>query len=714
MIHIPSTGCGWAVSGGTYTCGGLPKLDEVFQTTDVTGQTIEGTTITYDEFDRVPRHIEGFRMTLSPIIDMSGGTPSQLEVPELACRVDFDPFNELVAGTDPSYVYNIDNAALTGNTNTQYTGFLDLYNQVKTYKDNFYTVNGDTISGSTEYIGGNFPTYKDQEEMGPGILEPMINTDFGEIHVDMPPTPDLTVDAIIYSLVGLQGWRHAIDMRVNNLMVNAADTGMENLEAAKNMEGPCANLQIKVKNGYPFAPFDVFGSTNSVIPSYMVTQGNITINGFPVTIHGTTHSSYPADVQDGIEAPFYAYLEYWPLVTGTTITGYTGTIRNTQGPYSPTDPSHQTVEIGRVKAVSNITGTTISGTTISGSTALNTPFPAGSSYMLFEIEQGDCIEKIDTVNADGTGYLYQTVVTGGKQYKTDSLLNYNEFNAELSAANAIRGVQASAIQQYVAAHGSTASGEGRLYPDYVELSKGESSVLSGIGVGVTYVFPVKRDQHIGFRTEANAVANCFVKYAPALGETGTPFKLDEGKAAYDLQVADADGFVRFSILDDGKHQGQCVRFLDGNPDWEYALPVYRFGDFHVTTAYNGPFRVRITDRDTCTITIDCPVCDNDPNALAGHYWLDGINSSDVLLKTIDGSTQATTNIYAHVTGTTCIIDDTAVTGSTDAPPSYTVWLAHIDGKTHISPSQELPSGAWFGGTVTQIHHGDIYVDGRWQ
>jgi len=71
-------------------------------------------------------------------------------------------------------------------------------------------------------------------------------------------------------------------------------------------------------------------------------------------------------------------------------------------------------------------------------------------------------------------------------------------------------------------------------------------------------------------------------------------------------------------------------------------------------------------------------------------------------------TGSTNDIYLHITGANqgdCSID-TAV-GSTVAN-AYTVWIAHIEGAQTTTVA-----GQYVGGKVTQIQHGDVYVDGRW-
>ena len=737
MIHISSAGCGWAISGGTYTCGGLPKLDIALAGTTITGwapYADVGDDTVIDQFDHVPQHIEGFRMTLSPIIDMSGGTPSQLEVPELACRVDFDPFNELIEGTTPSYVYNIDTAALTGNTNTQYTGFLDLYNQITTYNKNFYV----TIDGTTASMDGAFPEYQQESTMGPGILEPMINTDFGEINVDMPPTPDLTVDAIIYSLVGLQGWRHAIDMRVNNLMVNAADTGMENLEAAKNMEGPCANFQIKALTGYPFAPLSDYTQTPGMVPAYQIGPGTICINGYDLTVS--------TDIQKS--GAFIGYLDY--LVDAT---GATANIVYADGPSSPPLNWHR-VEIGRVRAIENVAGSTV-----------RTPFPAGSSYRLYRIEQGECINELEYIDGSTSGYVYMTVNNGGRSYTTDALLD----SLETVGDQGYRGAQADAIISYVATHGGTTT----TYLDYdgpfkvsyednvVSVYDARDPAASTAGDAIvdgTRRYTVATHRAANVTVSPGATTNLYIiaypqepsptpsnptyiyvqgiRYNKGDIETisggsyrawistlgGSTVYTDAavtavaGTTVYALDVISDTLVVRGFVADNSEPIGFYYQYGDSAaispPNVWYtrlatliggstaAVQQVHYGDLNVVTGgtatvtsqYKGPFTVHVNDG---TASIDCEDCPTPENAdrPAGYYIVNGeATVHDVEDQQVQVGNSRDVYLMIGVNGGTL-----SMTPSTENN-IYNVLLAKVTGAT----------------TATQLHYGVIQVDGRWQ
>jgi len=378
MRRIKTAGCGWSISDGTYTCHGLPKLDIVFGTTSLVGSTVDG--IVYDQFNRLPQHIEGFRMTLSPILDM-GGTAISPEVPELACRVNFDPFDD---STDSVLNTGSD---LTVNDLLKNTGFIDMYNNGPGYKDKFYV----SVSGTTYHMrdDSDYPIYTDSAVMEPGALEPMLDTQFGPVQIDMPPTPDLTTDAIIYSLAGLQSWRHTIDTRVSNTYVNVSETGMVNLENAKNQAGPCSQFNIVAVPSATASFATVIGAPDfSDYPSYMITGGTLTVDG--VLLPKEVEPFSPPG------AIFDAYLDVFRYnnILGATITTTDPSLPNL--PIS-LPPSTGVFEHLKFEYIGSVRSVTTANGPISGSTA----------WKLYEIDQGDCIYEITIGGGTGGGGPYE-------------------------------------------------------------------------------------------------------------------------------------------------------------------------------------------------------------------------------------------------------------------------------------------------------------------
>ena len=112
--------------------------------------------------------------------------------------------------------------------------------------------------------------------------------------------------------------------------------------------------------------------------------------------------------------------------------------------------------------------------------------------------------------------------------------------------------------------------------------------------------------------------------------------------------------------------------------------------------YNGPFKVA---KDG---SISCPVClsAQGEETWYGHYIISGkteekVWSSANKVTTVQAGSTATDiyfNLKVSATGAKAEITTERATGDND----YSVWLAQVNGTT-----------------ATQIHYGDIYIDGRW-
>lgn len=760
MKRIGESGCGWlriegsTVEGSTasYYCSGLPKLDIVFGTTSITGSTIEERDLTYDHFDRVPQKIEGFRMTLSPILNMSGTTSGDvLEVPELTCRVDVDPFDELpdcVLNTDPALSYN----ALTANT-----GFLDLYNNVDSYHEQFYV----TVDGTTHHMvnDSDYPAYTVDDQMGPGILEPMLNTQFGPVAVDMPPTPDLTTDALIYSLAGLQSWRHTIDGRVSNNYINAVDYGLIGLDNARNQRGPCGNFNISVEN----QPAEVLGIPrhfDEVTPTYSVGSGIITLNGVP----GTTISGV-----SNIAAPFSAYLDV--SEDGAVVMIVSGS------PYLSPEmqvAEHTYIYIGSVRRVDALQDFPIVGST---------------TFSLFEINQGDCIDQVRTeYGSNAKAYPGPFLVTGstlsdasymvtgfdlvgtthyaGKIYLDGKFLDWGpEDDVDMTGTGAfvyahieVAGVGSDTVSVAGCTYDNTdefvlgntnnigytirlardlATGPEQIhYGDIYLYTKGSTS--SGGGGVYTGPFHVLQ----GPNNYTVAIDGIFKE-----GDSGTVLDDAAGKvflngkfagvvaggtASFAQSDIPADVYVSFPITAstestaiDGytvgtRYYGVArkdstettiwynVRLarLTGEPTTaSWHIEQTHFGDIYIdlpvgsTTTivggtYTGPFRVDVDANGTASIS--CPDCTPvTGKTVNGQYIINGTTIKDVY---------DLTGISVGTTGTNTVIlqiapgeDYPKLAKTVDTAPNvYNVLLAQIRG-----------------GTAYQMQYGYIHVDGRW-
>ena len=385
MRRIKATGCGYSLDPGrSYTCNGLPKLKSSFGTTNMDTATKTDWLSVIDNYNNVPQQIEGFIMTLTPILDMSGGSANNIEVPELDCRVNFDPFMDM-----PGSVLKTE-AGYTSIEATQDTGFVDMFDNGPgirpntKYRDDVYVdVNGSTYNVFIGPAGPaflpSFTTNGTSYIMRPGILEPMVDTTFTPISIDVnPPTFDGTNTAIAI----LNKWRVEADKRFRDIYnkirpwsYDDSDVkGLAGLQNALNKEGPCDNFAITIITGTPLIRLESGGSHSS--PSYSVDAGTIKINGSTVTI--------PA-ISAAVNAPFKAYLD----VVGNTASIQTAT----HVPLSSN--GHTYVYIGEVREIKNN----------QESASHDSLFGDGSILSLYQIIQGDCITEINTgTGGSGRGY----------------------------------------------------------------------------------------------------------------------------------------------------------------------------------------------------------------------------------------------------------------------------------------------------------------------
>jgi len=365
MRRIKSTGCGYIlVPGQTYTCRGVDPLSSMFKTTptnifgtkeirtEASGSTYSNKAWigdpdnllkgSIDNYAQLPQAFEGFVMTLTPILDMEG-TAESPEVPELECRINFDPFarvNGSVLNTEPGY---------TANMATKNDGFLNLYNSVPDYTAQVYveakpkeqlqtssTADNELIyydmpvyiEGTTTYESGiGYVINRTGKTFiaGPGILEPMLDTSFPPIGVDTITGPDIVGDFTMWEFNTIAQWQKTVDTRLNNIRIPPQDyTGLDgliNLENAKNQKGTCENFQIKV-SGESVA---VIGGTTLPPPSYIIEGGSLKVDdnaAFDVMPYAydpdkagtsTAEGSWDSNGNGVVTGAFDAYLDVYEV-----------------------------------------------------------------------------------------------------------------------------------------------------------------------------------------------------------------------------------------------------------------------------------------------------------------------------------------------------------------------------------------------------------------
>lgn len=275
MIRIKPRRCGYGGEKG-YTCQRLPQLqDWMFN------EEIPFIAQMKAEFNKLPLRVKGMVYT-EETIDMGwsefGPHP---EVPELTCRSNTDPASDM---TDVS-VWGATGIPVEVGNATAYpvyggsSGWLDLFNsgyEITGGTQYFYhNVSGTAAATSDVYIKvtgvdheyhdiylvGNIPTFKNGEqemEMGPGLLEPMLDTDFAPVGIDTIPAWEAGLDADIFTNIVLNAWKGVIDDRIQNIYARLntlpaydTDQKLRDLTAAENKDSECDNFQISLESGSP-------------------------------------------------------------------------------------------------------------------------------------------------------------------------------------------------------------------------------------------------------------------------------------------------------------------------------------------------------------------------------------------------------------------------------------------------------------------------------
>ena len=146
------------------------------------------------------------------------------------------------------------------------------------------------------YLVGNIPTFKNGEqemEMGPGLLEPMLDTDFAPVGIDTIPAWEAGLDADIFTNIVLNAWKGVIDDRIQNIYARLntlpaydTDQKLRDLTAAENKDSECDNFQITLESGSPVRdPDDVDAGKY-----HAATLPNADNTSTPITTGSTWHS----------------------------------------------------------------------------------------------------------------------------------------------------------------------------------------------------------------------------------------------------------------------------------------------------------------------------------------------------------------------------------------------------------------------------------------
>ena len=284
MISVAKNRCGY--SG--YTCIGVPAVDSVFMFNGLVADTEyrdtggvfksvpqegdnEETLPSMDYIDNylnLPVKIRGLVMTVDHILDMSGAKPP---APEVTCKASDEELYDLFT--------------------TLYSSIVD---GRPFPKEKTYTILGETplcFTTKDQYTGN--PEEKDENYLEPGLLEPMLDTAFSPVDIDVDPW---NWNGLTYVLVQLTKWRILVDQRLNELSKAVAHIyGIRNMLTAMQQESICSEFKISRTGGG--SPIQWSGALSST-PKYSVAGGLVKLNGESKSVSGKSN----------LTPPFYVYL----------------------------------------------------------------------------------------------------------------------------------------------------------------------------------------------------------------------------------------------------------------------------------------------------------------------------------------------------------------------------------------------------------------------
>jgi len=432
MIRIKSNKCGYR----GYSCEGIPSL--------TSGGMFDSDLVSEldAEFAKLPVKIKGMVFT-EETIDMGWNGQKHPEVAELSCRSDTDPESE---DTNVS-IWGATGIPVEINGSTYYypvyggtNGWADLYNvKVEGSTQYFYrnTETGVLAATSDVYLkcdGGTFHNIFDvtdhipefvrgctayltggtEYEMSPGLLEPMLDTDFDPVGIDTITSMDAGLDAVTFNNIVISNWRGVVDdrfrnvyARLNSIPIGSTDYSLRDLKNEEYDESLCDNFRIILSNANGQA-LQTLGHT--VANVYTVSDGVVSVDDATIGVTGKT----------GISAPFYAWVE----LSGTT-DATVGQQDRKQLTFTTTDGSYiqgSTVNGGEIVNKTSVTDQTTGITTYT----YTIRYAEGDNrpYGVFLFTSPICPEPAEYLEMVGG----VSVIDGGTN--SDSLRLYKVFEGE--------------------------------------------------------------------------------------------------------------------------------------------------------------------------------------------------------------------------------------------------------------------------------------------
>lgn len=712
-------------------------------TTNKDGTPIEGETsqkiytrlqASVDNYIVMPQIFEGFVMTMENIIDMSGDGHTR-EVPELSCRTNMDPFTDDVLSVQNS------GAQYTVVENARNTGLMDMYNNVYevkepvaytdpvkyTYPEKVYS----TVSGNPEefYIRLKLPSVHRWEStsekpvwksltIGPGLLEPMLDTMFPPIGVDTITGPDTIGDFTVWLFDEFNTWKGQVDARLRNMYQAKFDyskiNGLLNLENAKNQKGPCDNFQIQL-----VSTAAVIGATIGT-PTYAVSGGTVRVEDEVFEITGATMYG----------ALFDSYIEVW--LDGSTYTGMVFEVPPGNVPDSVAGHPHSNhVAYEYIGSVRKVTA--------------DDDFPEDDAarYSEYVIHQDNCIYEITLGGGTGggtcscKGYQGPFKVVGGTTTNQVSLIKFDPLwatektitgyvmNGEYPIPAPVKNIDVSGIQD-IWAHIDVAAPTVTYYTeDAVETTPTQTTTtnqqeeeitdfvdvrLARVSLGgvqyTTVTLPSTLPSGATLGSDSTISGSTVTSYSD-FARLPVPTSALEHIAIGSGVSFDASGTV-YEVYGGTLTGNYCVAPANGTCSYsvyatqEVDIKQIQHGDIvlgstatqpQVTgSTYSGPFTVTVDDG---TATIKCDDCWYDAeneDEITGYYSINGGGST--AMPVLEG-VAADTGDYVYLQFSTG--DPVLSTSESTSPGVYNVLLARVTGAT----------------SAAQLHYGNIHVDGRW-
>lgn len=359
MIRIKPNRCGYT----GYTCTGIDTLKEPFRygklvcDTEMNRTSFPGIAWDadtpdsskyhmIDNYKNLPTQLKGFMMTISQLIDMDVA----LSYPEKECRTNVDPFR-VIGGVD---------------------GFLNLFAK---YSDR---VTGRTEGSSYVHLDSSLlcfntdpGTTTEEEASGeeltfePGIIEPMLDTEFSPVGIELSTGLDASLDGIMIAIAMLTKWRTVVDGKLNDIYTRLGHiTGIRNMLISMQMESICKEFKIELTYG---DPIQWTGSRKA--PKYKITEGSVYVNGKPIKIPGVSN----------IEGEFYRYMNFKITYDNKNVPTVTASIGSQkEGDFS--------LGLGGVK--------------LSSKSQRGVP-----TYKVYQIVQERCMFSIELVRTRTSGFL---------------------------------------------------------------------------------------------------------------------------------------------------------------------------------------------------------------------------------------------------------------------------------------------------------------------